>query len=534
MYWSYLYRHVAFTTLLVVTLACANASATNLPPGGAISLSGAPSNPGTVIRDALIPFAIEDDNGNVLFEGVVQDRVVELDSTGNLEFSKWIRDTNSSVNGAVTSFNVDGYTGVTSDVEWSNGTGTRAPDTATRSGDGDDIAYFFTDEPIFGGQESEFPFVVTDVEEFTVTGRMTITVASGFSTTIEVAAPAVDTTAPDAQLNEPGPDACVCGSVEVRGIADDPDGTYESDMLEYRALDDTSWTLVGTASSPVPAPGGLLYIWDTTGLDEGRYLLRLTVNNTAGLSSTAVTTVWVNAQFDVFEYNRPDEGEIVGGNVCPGGTINNFNGDCAENFEIEFAPAGSGSFMPIDPGMPVYTGSRINQTFAVWDSSAVADGEYDLRVRAFDDCGNEVAETHTVTVDNTDPVAEIDMPMNCAQFEPGDTVTVTGTASDANLSAWSLQYSGGSSHSWNTIATGNTDVIDDVLAVWDTSDLEPCCYVLRLVVNDQANVNCGSTNNRTVYLTTVQIGDCPADLDGDGIVNVFDLLDLLAAWGACN
>jgi len=26
---------------------------------------------------------------------------------------------------------------------------------------------------------------------------------------------------------------------------------------------------------------------------------------------------------------------------------------------------------------------------------------------------------------------------------------------------------------------------------------------------------------------------CPADLTGDGVVNVFDLLDLLSAWGPC-
>jgi hypothetical protein len=29
------------------------------------------------------------------------------------------------------------------------------------------------------------------------------------------------------------------------------------------------------------------------------------------------------------------------------------------------------------------------------------------------------------------------------------------------------------------------------------------------------------------------LGDCPSDLDGSGVVNVFDLLELLGAWSDC-
>jgi hypothetical protein len=28
-------------------------------------------------------------------------------------------------------------------------------------------------------------------------------------------------------------------------------------------------------------------------------------------------------------------------------------------------------------------------------------------------------------------------------------------------------------------------------------------------------------------------GDCPADVTGDGIVNLLDILEVLAAWGPC-
>jgi hypothetical protein len=518
------------TALATLGVAASSATAVNLPPGGAVGLPGTFTSGGTIIRDQDIPFEVLASDGTLLFGGVVQDRVVER-ADGLLIFSKRIKETVVDTEVGVVNVWVTDYTDRTTDVDWDpSSPGQKFPPAATRSGDGSLINYDFANNPIFESEESKFFYAETDAEEFTINGSMTIVVETGESTTITVASPAVDDTPPIGEIQSPDPLQCVCGQVQVEGVAYDPDGTYESDRLEYRAVTDTEWTLIGEAFSPVPPPGGPLYTWNTDGLSQGFYLLRLTVFNTAGLSSAVVTVVFVDQQFDNFQYSSPGNGAVVGGNVCPGGTLND---QCAVNFTIEYAPTGGGPFLPIDPDNPTYTGSRINQTFAVWDTTdGIADGEYILRVTASDDCDHEESETKTITVDNTAPTVEITAPMPCSGID--GLVEIVGTAFDENLAGWVVQYTGGGNSGWTTIASGNTNVVDDVLAVWDTSGLAACCYTIRVVATDTAVLNCnGAINHRSEYLVSLEIGGCTGDLNGDNVVDVNDLLLLLGGWGAC-
>jgi hypothetical protein len=519
--------------LLAAAAFTADASAVLLPPGGSVSLPGTATSGGVIIRDELIPFEILDGGGSILFGGVVQDRVVRR-ADGKLIFSKRIRDTYVDTPAAVVDAWVTDYNGLITDVDWDpTGPGQRRPLRAQRTGDGVLIRYDFTPDPIHETEESYFFYAETDAEAFAVTGDMTIIVDSGESTTITVASPAEDDTPPIGMIDVPTPLSCVCGTVDIEGVAYDPDGTYESDMLEYRPVFGNTWTLIGQSNTPTPPPGGVLYQWNTAGLPQGYYFLRLTVTNSAGLSTAAVTIVFVDAQFDTLDYVGPADGTVVGGFVCPHGTINDH---CAEHFRIEYRPTGGGSFMPIDPGMPTYDGPRINQTFATWDTigNNIPDGEYELRVTAFDDCDHVESDTRTIIVDNTPPTVEITSPEPCSNVE--GIVQIIGTAFDENMAQWSVQYTGGGQPGWVTINTDTVNVVDGLLAEWDTTNLPPCPYTIRLIASDQAIINCnGAIHHISEYLVSVNVGGdtCPEDLNGDGVVNVFDLLDLLAAWGIC-
>ena len=507
------------------------ALAIDLPPGGVVALPGSLSSGGEIIRDVHIAFEIRDAVGTTLFAGIVQDRVVRR-VDGKLIFAKRIRDTLVDTPGEVVAASVTDYAGLTTDVDYdTSSVGFRVPDQATRTGDGVLITYSFALNPIHETEESKFFYAETDAEEFAVVGSMTISVATGESTTITVATPAVDVTPPDAEIQSPLPFACVCGLVKIIGIADDRDGTYESDRAEYRPALGGAWTLIGEAFSAVPPPGGNLYSWDTNGLAQGYYFIRLTVNNTVGLSTAVVTIVWVDKQFDNLSYTSPSDGTVVGGTVCPAGTINDH---CPEHFMVEYAPGGGGGFLPIDPGNPVYDGQRINQTFATWDTTAgIADGDYTLRVTAFDDCGHEAVQSHDITVDNTAPTVEITDPINCDSI--GDLVEITGTVNDVNLSGWTLQYTGGNANNWVTIDSGNANVDNRLLGVWDTTGLLPCCYTIRIVASDTAVLNCnGAIHHRSEYTVSVDLSNsCPSDLDGDGLTGINDFLKLLANWGPC-
>ena len=44
---------------------------------------------------------------------------------------------------------------------------------------------------------------------------------------------------------------------------------------------------------------------------------------------------------------------------------------------------------------------------------------------------------------------------------------------------------------------------------------------------------CGRINAANTIAAIVNGPRCPADLDGDGTVDIFDLLTLLANWGPC-
>jgi hypothetical protein len=128
--------------------------------------------------------------------------------------------------------------------------------------------------------------------------------------------------------------------------------------------------------------------------------------------------------------------------------------------------------------------------------------------------------------------------MNCACVEGA--VEVSGTVNDANLAGWSLQYSGGDVNGWVTIASGGGSMINGVLGVWDTTDLEPCPYALRVVASDTAQLNCnGAIHHISEFIVTVNVGTCDGggtcqgDVNGDGMIDVVDLLILLGAWGAC-
>ena len=172
------------------------------------------------------------------------------------------------------------------------------------------------------------------------------------------------------------------------------------------------------------------------------------------------------------------------------------------------------------------------------DFTALSDGcgetgSATVTFTATDDCGHIAVETRDVTVDNTPPTAEIVSPLPCTSAD--GLVEVIGTSFDANLSSWTLQYTGGSQNGWVTIATGTTNVINDLLAVWDTGDLEACCYTLRLLVDDEAIIDCnGAINQNSGYLVSLDVGTaCPADLDGDMLIGFGDLLNVLSNWGPC-
>ena len=68
------------------------------------------------------------------------------------------------------------------------------------------------------------------------------------------------------------------------------------------------------------------------------------------------------------------------------------------------------------------------------------------------------------------------------------TVELTGTVNVTDLGYYKYEYAQSGSDKWTTIAAGNTKIVDGALGgSWNTSDLIPGDYQLRLVVTDHQN-----------------------------------------------
>ena len=335
----------------------------------------------------------------------------------------------------------------------------------------------------------------------------------------------VDSTPPLVDIDAPAYEACACGVVTITGIVCDDDGEYAQDKAEYRpvnAAPDEPWQPIGSCTGAFceVCEADFLYSWNTDALPHGFYFVRLIATNACGLEASDVTVVYVDKQFDIVSLRSPQDGDIVGGdNVCIDGTVWDYR--CFDAYGVEYRPAAGGPWSDVDE--PLYTERVMTDPLAHWDTigTGVADGEYVLRVGAIDDCENTAMVTHNITIDNTAPTAEITEPVNCEYVE--GVVQVRGTVDDAHLASWSLQYTGGTMTGWSpSIASGDAPIIDGLLGEWDTTELPPCAYTLRLRVTDQAIVNCDDPH-RTDYFVSVNVGSCgDFDTDDDGDVDLGD------------
>jgi len=216
----------------------------------------------------------------------------------------------------------------------------------------------------------------------------------------------------------------------------------------------------------------------------------------------------------------PQDNDILAGVACFDGSVVESNPTCTPSYAVTYSPVGGGAGNDVDPAHPTYTGQVVNDPLAVWDTVAVPDGDYSVELATWDDCVNGgISQARTVTVDNTPPIAEITSPAAGAEVQ--GVVPVTGTALDANLQSYALEYAGPSTFGqWVPVAAGNTSVVNGTLGVWDSSTLLPGPYAVRLTVFDQARLNCDlALTHRSEYVVTVTVGGCPSipDTDGDGI-----------------
>src|SRR5581483_4815133 len=164
---------------------------------------------------------------------------------------------------------------------------------------------------------------------------------------------------PTATMTSPG--ANVRGTVTLGSTTSDAGSGVASTVYQWSPAGLGTWTsLAGTS-------------WDTTGVTDGLYDLRVIATDNAGnqTTSAAVTSVRVDNTAPTATMTSP--GANVRGTITLGSTTSD-SGSGVASVQYQYSTAGAGSW---------------NNTAAAWNTTLLSDGLYDLRVIATDGAGNQ-------------------------------------------------------------------------------------------------------------------------------------------------
>jgi hypothetical protein len=157
-------------------------------PGATVALPGTtaaaqPALAGVVVRDALIPFSVNDGIGHTIFKGTLQDRVVRENGSGTLDFYQTIRaDAGFTIPAMLQYVNRSSFGGWGVDANFrTDGLGdpTIKPEFASRSLDGKSVFYRFGNDRVDPGDQSLFYMAKTNAKAFDVRGGTAIGFGQG-------------------------------------------------------------------------------------------------------------------------------------------------------------------------------------------------------------------------------------------------------------------------------------------------------------------------------------------------------------------
>ena len=235
--------------------------------------------------------------------------------------------------------------------------------------------------------------------------------------------------------------------------------------------------------------------WNSTTVTDGLYDFRAFVQNDAGGSATSTAVTNRRVDNTAPTAGITDPGTPLKGTLTVSATGTD-GGSGVANVKVQRSPAGAGTWTDIctDASSP-YSCS--------WDTTAVADGLYDLRSVSTDNAGNST-NSSTVTnrrVDNTAPTATM--------TNPGSPITgnksFDGTASDGGSGVASLKFQS-SPTGLNTWSDMCSDTTSPYSCSYDTTGLADGQYDFRSVATD----NAGNTANSTVYSGAIVDNTAPS------------------------
>jgi hypothetical protein len=262
----------------------------------------------------------------------------------------------------------------------------------------------------------------------------------------------IDNTGPSANISTPSNNSYVHGATEINVMGQDANFNRTELYIDGR--------LVATSN----VNGTNTYLWNTTTLTDGAYLIAIKVYDNANNFSTDEISVTADNTLPIVDIITPTASANVGGNCTI--TVSAFDSNL--------------DYMQLSVDGHNLTSWNTNGIHSyIWNTNSI-NGMQTISLSVYDKTGTKTEKTVTVIVDNASPSVAISAPSTGAVLS--GIVSVNFTASDTNLRSLQLLID---QNVYN--ATGSTTY------QWDTTKVGDGTYIIKLLAYDRAG-NIGETS----------------------------------------
>jgi hypothetical protein len=288
------------------------------------------------------------------------------------------------------------------------------------------------------------------------------------STAVVTADAKVDTSNPTATMGDPG--ANLRGTVALTSTTGDPESGIATVTYQHSPAGQNTWT--ANAAS-----------WDTTGVPDGLYDLRVVATNNAG--TTTSSAIVANRRVDNTEpsASMDDPGSPLSDTVTLTSTASDVNGSGLDTAIFQYSYQGTGPWTTI--------GTDSSAPFSVdWDTTAELDGRYNLRVIVSDVAGNSTTSSTVANrkVQNLPPLVDITAPGNYINAASPSPFTITATAESPQFGVDNVEFfrctDASANCSTGTFASIGVDFTSPYTGSWAQASEPEGNRALKAIVTD--------------------------------------------------
>ena len=182
-----------------------------------------------------------------------------------------------------------------------------------------------------------------------------------------------------------GPPDDHSNTIKLRWKIDNPDNDKLRYRVLYRRLDEKSWRTISDPNETVTKTD---YAWDTTGVPEGRYLVRVDSSDELSNPPDRVTRHSLESRPFIVDNTPPVVTQLKLAGTKLQGTVTD---GVSIIVRIEFSVVGSKVWYPIFPTDGVF--DQTTENFDVDLAGQLPPGPQLVAVRAYDRAGNQVTRT---------------------------------------------------------------------------------------------------------------------------------------------